>query len=210
MKRKIFSLILAVGMLMSSGVFAATVSFSDVAYNHWARVYINRANMVGIVNGYEDNTFKPERQVKTGEFLKMLMMAHAPSFKYEAPDPSEEDGTHWAKPYVMGFHLQILNAEDYNDEIMERVITREEAVALLTKAYIIKNSKKSDFKYKEDQSNVNNFTDQALITNKENRELIDNSISYGLINGFPDGSFKPNDGLTRAQAAKIIFSAFYE
>ena len=47
------------------------------------------------------------------------------------------------------------------------------------------------------------FTDQADI--KVDSEVVHTLVSLGVIDGFADGSFKPNDTVTRAQMAKMIY-----
>ncbi len=57
-----------------SAATAATV-FPDVAADHWAKGYINVASKKGIINGYEDGTFRPENNVTFEEAVKMLVVA---------------------------------------------------------------------------------------------------------------------------------------
>lgn len=57
-----------------SAATAATV-FPDVAADHWANGYINVASKKGIINGYEDGTFRPENNVTFEEAVKMLVVA---------------------------------------------------------------------------------------------------------------------------------------
>ena len=47
------------------------------------------------------------------------------------------------------------------------------------------------------------FTDQADI--KVDSEVVDTLVSLGVVNGYTDGSFKPNDTVTRAEMAKMIY-----
>ncbi|MEQ2850311.1 S-layer homology domain-containing protein, partial [Agathobaculum butyriciproducens] len=47
------------------------------------------------------------------------------------------------------------------------------------------------------------FTDQADI--KVKAEAVDTLVQLGVINGYTDGSFKPNDTVTRAEMAKMIY-----
>ena len=47
------------------------------------------------------------------------------------------------------------------------------------------------------------FTDQADV--KVDSEVVDTLVSLGVINGYTDGSFKPNDTVTRAEMAKMIY-----
>lgn len=212
MKKRFIFLTLSIVILMSFIIFVPkrdAATFSDVNDTHWANSYITEMQNTNIINGYEDGTFKPEQEVKTGEFIKMICMNLAPHFEYKAPDPNSKNGTHWAKPYILAMHMQILDASDYNDQRAERAITREEAMAMITKAYIIKHSAEPNFFFSKEEINLDKFSDEALITDEENRMLIGNGIGYGIINGYPDGTFKPSNSLTRAEAAKIIYTAFY-
>ena len=47
------------------------------------------------------------------------------------------------------------------------------------------------------------FTDQADV--KVDSDVVDTLVSLGVINGYTDGSFKPNDTVTRAEMAKMIY-----
>jgi len=51
------------------------VPFADVDADHWAAGHINVAQMMGIVNGYEDGTFRPEGNITYAEALKMVLAA---------------------------------------------------------------------------------------------------------------------------------------
>ena len=47
------------------------------------------------------------------------------------------------------------------------------------------------------------FTDQADI--KVDTDVVDTLVSLGVVNGYDDGSFKPNGTVTRAEMAKMIY-----
>jgi hypothetical protein len=49
------------------------------------------------------------------------------------------------------------------------------------------------------------FTDQADIA-ASNEEAVNTLVALGIINGYKDGSFKPNDTVTRAEMAKMIYT----
>ncbi len=52
-----------------------SITFSDVASNHWAMKYINTASKNNIITGYTDGTFKPEANVTYAEAVTMVMRA---------------------------------------------------------------------------------------------------------------------------------------
>lgn len=198
MKRKIISLILVVTTLLCSSSVFAGVGFSDVSMSHWAVQYIWNAQVMNIVNGYEDGTFRPENKVKVGEFIKMIV-----SLKWEI-DTTEElpEGTHWATPYAKkAASALILYEPAYDYETYEKYITREEAVELMWKMYKVLNiSVKAD----DTEEYIKRYSDESLVTSIFRREYFNSAIKYGLINGFEDGTLRPKETLTRAQAAKLI------
>lgn len=57
----------------------AEQSFTDVPKDHWAFAYVEAGKDLGIVNGYPDGTFKPDKPVKFEELCKMLVAAKGES-----------------------------------------------------------------------------------------------------------------------------------
>lgn len=53
----------------------ADSSFPDVARSHWAYSYIEKAAGAGIIGGFEDGTFRPEKNVTYEQAVKMVMEA---------------------------------------------------------------------------------------------------------------------------------------
>ncbi len=70
--------------------------FRDVLTTHWANGYINYVASVGYVNGYPDNTFKPNNNITYAEVIKILVMVNG-----ELPDTSGYEGALWATPYIV-------------------------------------------------------------------------------------------------------------
>lgn len=206
MKKRFVSFILAVVMLMSFGAFSlitrATI-FSDVPDKHWAERYITHIQGSDIINGYEDGTFKPEQNVKIGEFIKMIIMAKWPIY------PMEElpEGTHWATPYGQMANNIFIWEPAFDYERYEKYITREEAVVMIWKLYtLLHENVVADTK----EQYIKLYSDEALIKDEYTRLCFNSCMQYGLINGYEDGTIKPNETLTRAQAAKLLYLAISE
>ena len=93
------------------------------------------------------------------------------------------------------------NKANYDYETLERTITRAEASRILCMLYITTHNVELDTTY----SLVGSFADEAAITDKTDRLAVDNCVRFGLINGHAeDNTFRPLEGLTRCQAAKIL------
>ncbi|RXZ79629.1 hypothetical protein EBB07_22400 [Paenibacillaceae bacterium] len=112
-----------------------TINFSDIL-GHWAEANIKQAVESGIVKGYQEGTFMPNKTVTRAEFAVMLINA--------------------LKPQV-------------------------EATPLT-------------------------FTDTAKIGSWA-QNAVAQAVQAGMINGYKDGSFRPNAEITRAEMAVMIANA---
>ncbi len=203
MKKKLLTITLAVIMLINCIVFTPKVeasTFSDVPDTHWADYYIYAMQYLNIINGYEDGTFKPDKEVKTGEFIKMAALAFW--YNYEG---KPKEGEHWAMQYVRSLNFIALNKYDYDDKKLESLITRAEAANIVYKIYKLKNP---DIEIDKTESYIKKYTDEATITDEKVRLAINVCTQYGILNGFEDGSFGGEKTLTRAQAAKLICAIY--
>ena len=89
---------------IASRFFDVTVSgadaFPDIS-GHWARQYINEAAAIGIVTGYEDGTFRPQKPIPRAEAMTMVnrTLGRAPEKDHLLDDmlkwPDNMDTTQW-------------------------------------------------------------------------------------------------------------------
>jgi len=69
--KKIVSLLLVL-LMLSGTVFAA--GFTDLDETHWAYPHVSELVEKGVINGYEDGTFRPDANVTRAELAKLLYM----------------------------------------------------------------------------------------------------------------------------------------
>ena len=70
-----FAKVIGIALEGKSAIWDATVTnFSD-SNGHWAVPYIAYASNMGIINGYEDGTFRPDKPVTYAEAVKMIACA---------------------------------------------------------------------------------------------------------------------------------------
>ena len=69
--KKVLSLVLVIAMILSSFSFAFAANFEDVEGDY--EKAINTLVGLGVVTGYEDGTFKPERIVTRAEMAKLIV-----------------------------------------------------------------------------------------------------------------------------------------
>lgn len=203
--KKFFVVALCLIILLSTTCFAA--DFSDLASEHWA--YKNVMNLVdkGIVSGYPDGTYRPDKTITRGEFFKLVTTALIVNEEIEMAKELFE-GEHWAMPYVfcMQNENSIMDGAPY--EGLDNPITRREMAIVLGKATIGRNI--TSPKYDENGNIIiTEFTDIDNIANNE-KLYIQQVANIGLIKGYTDGSFKANNNMTRAEVATVIYRLYNE
>ena len=100
--------------------------FSDVAAGDWFYDYVETLAADGVVSGYPDGTFRPERDVTYGEALKLLLRSAG------FAEQTAEDDEHWAAAYLRCAVSRSYLAEGAVTDL-DAPITRD-AVADLTAA----------------------------------------------------------------------------
>lgn len=167
-------------MLILLSKFNIAYCFSDIQ-NHWAENYILWGLEEGIVNGYNNQTFKPDSEIKVSEFLKILVE----SSKYK----KEMIGNRWPDWYIATAKKYEWISEEQSQNC-EKYITRNEAAEIISKYIDLENVNKSKLKLKD--------------LNLDNKENVLKLIELGVINGYSDNTFKGEKTITRAEAIKII------
>lgn len=186
-------------LLLSAAVSAAECS--DVSDTHWANEQI--VYLQDEITGYPDGTFRPEKTVSRAEFLTLFARIAFPD------EWKQAEGDEWWKAAydVCTSHRLLDDTAGSRSEAMPR----GEIAALLDR-------------FCSGWGGVHERADAAIqhtINWKEQRmespewqPLWPDAAEYGssvlvcanqgLLTGYPDGSFKPGKGVTRAEAAAIL------
>ncbi|MBI4232303.1 S-layer homology domain-containing protein [Candidatus Peregrinibacteria bacterium] len=111
-------------------------TFSDVEIDHHYAASILWMKNNGVVEGYADGTFKPEKSVSRAEFLKMLYKVKGLSGiegNMKFPDVSSGD---WFYPYVKEAYLSgVVKGYDDGKFHPDKMITFAEAVKIVSNAF---------------------------------------------------------------------------
>ena len=192
MKKSLMLILIGVLVLIPMVVNAA---FPDVASTHWAAGFINELTDKGVINGYNDGTFKPENTLTKGEFLKLIVTASMPHLDYSL---APKDFEHWAAGYVkVAENYSALEKGVINSSNINEPITRIEVITILSLCDI---NMRENAQVSADMMNFSDINDLSM------REfiLLSHAVGNGIINGYNDGTFKPYNNLTRAEASKIL------
>ncbi|MBQ3118673.1 MAG: S-layer homology domain-containing protein [Clostridia bacterium] len=174
------------------------VEFSDVT-GHWAEMVIEDLAAFNYVNGIGNGLYSPEAHLTRAQFIKMV----ADLYNIEEPkyDGRFKDikGDEWfAGSYMIADKIGLidvaLKAGGYAKP--DAVITREEAASIAAKVAADRGAAVKE--------NATSFIDNNSIS-KWAVDGVKKATSYGLIKGYADGSYKPANSITRAEAAQILF-----
>ncbi|TEB13890.1 Cellulosome-anchoring protein precursor [Pelotomaculum sp. FP] len=170
------------------------VAFADIA-GHWAEESIEKLVAAGAVNGYPDDTFRPDSSITRAEFVTVLVKA----CKLEPRQGKifADTQEHWAKDSISTASFQGI-VDGYSDAAFgpDDPVTREQAAVMVVKAA----------KLAAPLSNGTSFTDSAEISGWA-AGAVAVATQNGVINGYPDNTFRPKADTTRAEAVTIIVKA---
>jgi len=200
-------LILVFLLIGASPALALNMKFSDMAEARfsWAVPYVEKMYLTGIVKGKTETLYAPNDSVKRDEIITMLIRLMGLEEQTEgktlpASFPKAYSVPNWARPYVaMAIEKGLIIGQDLEDFRAEDAAKRYEVAIFAVRALGLENEAQS-------RKNINlSFSDTYSIP-LDARAYVEICVEKGIINGFPDGTFKPNDNITRAQAAKVLFN----
>lgn len=131
--RKIFAFVLAFSMIFSLALCANAATFSDVPENHERYEAINELSGLGIINGYTDGTFQPDKAVTRAEMAKLI----ATLFSIEEAGTGANPFTDvkedcWALNYIIAVkNLGIINGFPDGTFLPDAEVTYEQAVKMI-------------------------------------------------------------------------------
>lgn len=174
-------------------------NFVDVDRAYWANKYINPLVSKGILSGYPDGSFKPEGNITVKEFMTILsrQIATTPikgkSVVGDVMVPFSTDSWGYieSKSILDRIGTRNLRRFDYVD--MDRPINRGEVAFLINNVLIL------DTPY-----NTGEYRPLKDVNSSPYSSDIKNLVDLGIISGYPDGSFKPNNSITRAEIAALF------
>ena len=189
------SVLLLVICLSTVLSFAGSV-FPDVADNAWYADYLKRAVESGMVEGYDDGTFKPDKQLKYAEFIAM-MVEQQQTTEALCKNPI----SHWGMGYYnMGLKLGYYTEYQIPAAKLNDPIPRKD-MALIAAGYLKENA--------EVPSNVPFKGYSDLKKNDPYEYYISLCSALKVLEGYTeDNTFKPDKTLKRSEAVKVAVCSF--
>ncbi len=177
----IFKKIIAVGVV-ASALSINALAFEDVSPNEWYYDYLQVLTEKNIINGYEDNTFQPQKNITKGEVLKIIITSLGET------KTNTTNTSHWAYGYLE--KAQQLGIENTGTTTYEL----SEPASRMYVAQIIMNA-----------LDMGTFNVQPLFYDADH-EVLDTLFFLGIVKGEVGGNelfFYPEEQISRAEISAL-------
>lgn len=192
--KKAFVWITALCLIFSTAGVATAANATDIK-GHWAESAITRWMNQSLAFGYEDSTFRPENKVNRQEITALINR----SFDFVEPgtieftDVSQADWSYSdiAKAQKAGY------VRGYPDGTFKpkQEMNRQEVAVLIAKLLGLNSS-----------ASANVYADAKIIS-EWSKGAVGTVIDHSIMTGYPDGTFRPLQSTTRAEAIVILDKA---
>ena len=176
----------------------AGLPFTDVAESCWSYSYIKEMYDAGVINGMTATTFAPAANVTRAQFVTMIArLADADVSGYASGPFADVPAGSWYAPYVNWAAANgIVNGTSATTFDPNTTISRQDMAVMLY-------NYTQHFGVQLDQKTVTAFTDEGSVAAYA-LPAVQALHRAGVINGMPDGSFRPYDTATREQACAVL------
>ncbi len=193
---------------MAMILFASTMTISSVptvtalaatdTNGHWAESTINKWTASGYISGYPDGTFRPNNAISRAEFVTLANKA----FSYNVPTSisfKDLEPSHWAYSEIQkGVSAGYIKGDAAGTFRPGAAVTRQEAAVMMAQI-------------KQLQQNANSalsYTDYNSIANWA-KPYVGAVSNVKIMQGFPNGAFRPQTSMTRAEAVTALENAIF-
>ncbi|MFF2483477.1 S-layer homology domain-containing protein [Paenibacillus sp. NPDC058071] len=177
-------------------VLAYKKQYDDVLASHWAFDAVQLLSAKQIINGTSTTRFEPNRSISRAEFtamlVRMLKLTSVNETSFSDVAPSD-----WYAPAIAAANQAGIVQGNSDSEFQPNaLITREEMVTMLMRAYAIKNAVQAS-------PSASSFNDESAVSPWA-IESVRLAEQLQLLKGRYDGQLEPKGIATRAEAAIIL------
>ena len=197
MRKRVLTLLLtaalAAALLAAPGSGAEArreMNLTDVPETAWYYPYVKDLYESGIVDGFEDNTYRGEESVAWGQAFKLITLA----IGCQVPEPVE--GKHWAYPYIQLARDNRLLKYYFDEDWLEWHPTRLQVAQMVARALDLLSIPQGESPFAD--------CDDGYVTH-----LYEKGILVGEYDEAGQLVFLPEEEITRAEITTIIWRMYH-
>lgn len=175
----------------NSGTMSDVDIFSDIENVSWAKPSINYLHLKGIISGVGDGKFAPQKSILREEFAKMIVGALGVYDENAMSEFDDSQFSDWHYSYISSaYYANLMNGVSNYEFGVGKVVTRQDFALVCARALNLKDC-------------ISTFNDNDSISDYA-KGAVGAMQNLGIMQGDGDNIFRPNDPVTRAEAAKVI------
>lgn len=165
----------------------------DDALGHWAEDTIFDFYNRGYINGYADNSFKPDGKITRAEFVKILNNYF--NLTKTSGVVFKDTKNHWAKSEIdIAVTNGICQGTSVNEFSPDKPITREEASVMIANYLGIKDKKHDKISKFKDKYNVSSWA----------KDSVEALLEGGYLTGTSPSTISPKNNTTRSESVTLL------
>lgn len=165
---------------------------------HWAQSSIDKWTSLGVVKGYEDGSFRPDKEVTRAEIAAMINRIFGFSQTSEQPFADVSQDAWYSNTLSIAREAGYYNGFPGNLAKGNTYVSRQDAVTLIVKAFYLKSQGEQASGVYSDDDAIRPYAREAI------------AALSPVLKGYPDGSFKPEKTISRAEVVKVLDSLVSE
>jgi len=190
--KKLISTILVLTMILVQ-VPAMGVGVRNDYSGHWAEEYISKLVEEKVVSGDANGNINPDNNITRAEFVKIVNRKFGYTAKTTDNFVDVASDKWYAEEFKIAKKQGYIKGDASGKANPDSFITRAEVCVIIARVLELKG----------DYTPATRFTDEAKFPSWA-KESIYRLNAKGYINGYPDGSFKAENTITRAESFTII------
>ena len=184
------------GLVLLLGLIPASVLPAQAASQSWAMPYMEQLVDWGVMRGDVGGNLAPERNITRAEFVTLINRAYGYTRMAGTPFTDVRSSDWYAQDIDIAYNMGYFKGTSPTTASPLSPVTREQAAVLLTRNLMLQ----------ENTGEILGFSDSRTLA-EWSRGLIGAAAANGVINGYADGSFRPQNNITRGEVAAMLVRA---
>ncbi|WP_068787314.1 carbohydrate binding domain-containing protein [Paenibacillus phocaensis] len=201
--KRLMTIGLILSMMFSSFMIPGYASPTDQTEGsdirgHWAEASLRQWSDSGILTGYLDGTLRPDEPVTRAEFSALLQRVFGVSGTGRTAFTDVSANAWYASSLAAALQAGYITGYEDGTFKPNRPITRAETAVMLSKAFQL-----SEIVGGATADVIGTFKDKSAIRTYS-LNAVNELVMTGATQGYPDGTFRPEQFVTRSEAVTLL------
>ncbi len=192
--RRLLAFFLAAAILVTAApdVFVPQARAAE----SWVQGYLDKLVEWGVMRGDQEGNLDPDRNITRAEFVTMINRAFGYGDVGEVPFKDVSVSSWYYDDIGIAYDTGYFNGTSQSSAEPDAPLSREQAAVILGRNLMLR----------ESAGEVTEFTDGRNLSDWS-RGMVKTAAQYGVVKGYPDGTFLPQNNITRGEVASLLVSA---